>query len=76
MFGDRYEVRCDVGSINSMSAHGDRNDLLRWLSCQEGKPQVCLVHGEPNAQEAFRKQLLEKGLEQVHIPALHETLEF
>ncbi|RYD51799.1 MAG: MBL fold metallo-hydrolase [Sphingobacteriales bacterium] len=76
MFGDTYEVRCQVGSIDSMSAHGDRNDLLRWLSCQAGKPQVCLVHGELDAQEALRNQLIENGFERVHIPALHETLDF
>lgn len=75
IFGDDYEVLADVAALGSMSAHGDYNDLLRWLDCQE--PQkvqtVYLVHGEYPVQQAFRERLLRKGFKNVEIPNQHEV---
>ena len=35
IFGIEHEVHAEVGSIRSMSAHGDYNDLSQFLSCQD-----------------------------------------
>src|SRR5204863_7650671 len=35
IYGVRHEVHAEIGSIRSMSAHGDYEDLSQWLSCQD-----------------------------------------
>ncbi|MFD2148471.1 MBL fold metallo-hydrolase [Mucilaginibacter antarcticus] len=35
IFGEKYQVNADVRAIKSMSAHGDYEDLLHFLKCQE-----------------------------------------
>jgi metallo-beta-lactamase family protein len=73
IFGVLHEVHAEVGSIRSMSAHGDYKDLLQFLSCQDAKKvkTVFIVHGEYDVQQAFRTRLLEKGFADVEIPELH-----
>ncbi|RYE25671.1 MAG: MBL fold metallo-hydrolase [Sphingobacteriales bacterium] len=75
IFGDSYEVRASVYEIDSMSAHGDYDDLCRWISCQDNEKvkAVFLVHGEGDTQLAFKDRLLRKGFANVQIPELHET---
>jgi metallo-beta-lactamase family protein len=60
-----------------MSAHGDYEDLLRFLSCQDPAKvkQLFLVHGEYEVQQKFAQRLREKGFKKVSIPALHEEVE-
>jgi metallo-beta-lactamase family protein len=73
IFGVLHEVHAEVGSIRSMSAHGDYEDLIKFLSCQDAKKvkTVFIVHGEYDVQQAFRGRLLEKGFTDVEIPELH-----
>ncbi len=77
VFGDEYLVRADVQSIHSMSAHGDVNDLLKFLSCQNpgDVKKLFLVHGEYNVQKKFSNTLLEEGFRHVVIPDLHEIFD-
>ena len=73
IFGVLHEVHAEVGSIRSMSAHGDYEDLLQFLSCQDAKKvkTIFIVHGEYDVQQAFKNRLLEKGFSDVEIPELH-----
>ena len=77
IFGMRHQVHAEVTSIKSMSAHGDYEDLVQWLDCQDkGRLQnIFLVHGEIEVQEAFKTHLLDKQFKNVHIPQLHQTFE-
>lgn len=77
IFGDRYEVRAEVQSIKSMSAHGDYEDLLHFISCQDPKKvkQVFLVHGEYDVQQHFREKILAKGFASVEIPFQHQKID-
>lgn len=72
-----YQVNATVQSIRSMSAHGDYEDLLRFLSCQDPAQvkQLFLVHGEYEVQQKFALRLRGKGFKKVSIPALHEEVE-
>lgn len=74
IFGEDYWVNAKVRTIKSMSAHGDRNDLIHFLSCQD--PQqvktLFLVHGEYEVQQNFKTTLLEKGFQKVEIPDRHQ----
>lgn len=73
IFGVEHEVHAEVGSIRSMSAHGDYEDLSQFLSCQDPRQvrKLFLVHGEYNVQEDFRDRLVRKGFMDVEIPEMH-----
>ena len=55
--GQTIPVRAAVHTIGGLSAHGDQDDLARWYEQIEGRPPVYLVHGEPDAQQAFSRYL-------------------
>jgi metallo-beta-lactamase family protein len=76
IFGVMKEVHAEVGSIRSMSAHGDYDDLSQFLACQDMKKvkKLFLVHGEYDVQLAFKDRLLKKGFPDVEIPELHFEL--
>ena len=73
IFGAIHEVHADVGSIRSMSAHGDYEDLSQFLSCQDPRlvKKLFIVHGEYDVQQAFKERLIKKGFADVEIPELH-----
>jgi metallo-beta-lactamase family protein len=76
IYSEEYEVKAKVGAIKSMSAHGDYEDLMQFISCQTPNlvQQVFVVHGEPEVQDHFCERLRKKGFLEVHAPALHETV--
>jgi metallo-beta-lactamase family protein len=73
IFGIAHEVNAEIGSIRSMSAHGDYEDLSQWLSSQDPRQvkQLFLVHGEYGVQQEFSKRLVRKGFQDVLIPEQH-----
>ncbi len=76
IFGEEFAVRAPVQVINGLSAHADQAGLLRWAGALRGRvKQVALVHGELDALQALRAQLLAAGFPNVHIPKMHETLQ-
>lgn len=76
IFGQWHQVNAEVGQIRSMSAHGDYNDLLHFLACQDAAKvkKVFLVHGEPDVQKDFRQKVLDKGFKNVDIPTRHQEI--
>ena len=73
IFGVKHEVNAEIGSIRSMSAHGDYEDMSQWLACQDTKQvkKLFLVHGEYEVQQDFKQRLLKKGFADVEIPERH-----
>ena len=59
IFGEEYDVIAEVGSIRSMSAHGDYEDLIQFISNQDKKSvkKIFLVHGEYDVQQQFAQRL-------------------
>ena len=54
IFGQERRIRAAVKTISSLSAHGDRAELLRWLRSSRGTPsQVFTVHGEDASCTGF-----------------------
>jgi len=74
--GHSIAVNATVAKIDSMSAHADRNEILRWLGTLGSAPRrVCLVHGEPAPMDAL-KGLIQKRLSwSPYTPAHGETIE-
>lgn len=77
IFGEMYPVNAEVRSIRSMSAHGDYDDLLHFLACQDPAKikEVFLVHGEYEVQKHFSSKLKDKGFNHVEIPYQHQKIE-
>ncbi len=73
IFGVEHEVHAEIGSIRSMSAHGDYEDLSQWLACQDVRlvKQLFLVHGDYDVQQEFKRRLVRKGFQDVQIPERH-----
>jgi metallo-beta-lactamase family protein len=58
--GQEFPVRCRVRTISGFSAHADQHELEAWLGhfgragSEDGRPRsVFIVHGDPDAAEAF-----------------------
>lgn len=77
IYGEQFQVVAEVDSIQSMSAHGDYEDLLKFISCQDPAKvkKVFLVHGDYDAQQVFREKLIAKGFLNVEIPYRHQEFE-
>lgn len=75
IFGEYYKVQAEVGSMRSMSAHGDYDDLSQFLACQAPAlvKTLFIVHGEYDVQQEFQRRLQKKGFKDVQVPALHES---
>jgi metallo-beta-lactamase family protein len=59
--GEFVDVNAQVAMIHRLSAHADRNQLLRWLKTAPKPPrQAFVVHGEPSASKALRDSIAEK----------------
>jgi metallo-beta-lactamase family protein len=58
-----------------MSAHGDYEDLMQFLACQNplSVQQIFVVHGEADVQDHFAERLRKKGFKEVIVPEMHET---
>ncbi|MGN6567062.1 MAG: MBL fold metallo-hydrolase RNA specificity domain-containing protein [Flavipsychrobacter sp.] len=76
IYGESYDVTAEVRVIQSLSAHGDYQDLSQWLACQDPQQvrKLFIVHGEYEVQVNFRERLLKKGFTDVEIPALHQVI--
>jgi metallo-beta-lactamase family protein len=49
--GDEYQVKAKVHTVGGLSAHGDVDDLSRWLgSFHNSSPHIHVVHGEPDSK--------------------------
>lgn len=54
IFGEDITVKARIEYIEGFSGHADQKTLLNWLGNFEKKPQtVFVVHGDPEAQDAY-----------------------
>jgi len=76
IYSEEYPVIATVGSIRSMSAHADYEDLMQFLGCQNPDlvSQIFVVHGEAEVQDHFAERLRKKGFKEVIVPEMHETI--
>ena len=61
MHGQDVPVRAAVETIDGLSAHADRHELMRWLrGFVEPPRQTFIVHGEPDAAETLQETIIEE----------------
>lgn len=74
--GRDVPVAATVARLDSMSAHADRDEILRWLGGFTAPPrQTWLVHGEPSSTLALRDHIVQKFGWSVGIAQHHARVE-
>ncbi len=76
IFGEKYELKAEVQSIQALSAHADKNELLDYFR-RMGPDVQCafVVHGEPDQQEPLASALRAQGAKKVLIPERGQSFE-
>ena len=68
-------VRARIEKLNSMSAHADRGEILRWLGAMPARPsRLFLVHGEPKPMDSLKALVRERLGWDAHTPSHGETV--
>lgn len=76
IYGKYYPVLAKILEIEGLSAHGDQNDLLNWLSDLKKKPEkVFLVHGENQPADELRIKINEKYGFDCAVPLMGQEIE-
>ena len=58
LHGRDIPVAAEIDAIDSMSAHADVNEIMRWLSGFAQPPKLtCLVHGEAGPMDALKARI-------------------
>jgi metallo-beta-lactamase family protein len=78
IFGEEYDVRAEVVTIEGYSAHADQRELLHWASQFDRTrlQKVFLVHGEIGPMSTFKGKLEEAGIAPVEMPARGQSWDF
>ncbi|MCM3880051.1 MAG: MBL fold metallo-hydrolase, partial [Vicinamibacterales bacterium] len=74
--GQIVNVQARIEKIDSMSAHADSEEILRWLGEFPKPPRITyLVHGEPQPMDALKAKIEERLKWSVHTPQHLESVE-
>jgi metallo-beta-lactamase family protein len=58
IYGQEVSVRAEVERLESLSAHADYEEMLKWLGGFKAPPKTTfLVHGEPPAQASLKEKI-------------------
>lgn len=78
IFGRQHAVKFNIEVITSYSAHADYNEMMKYLSCQDAPKvkKLFLVHGEYEAQQAFKTRLNGVGFNNIDIPQTGDSFIF
>ena len=70
IFGQEYDVRARVHTINALSAHADRTGLMHWFDAvKDNLSRAFAVHGETTQVDAMVELLQAHGARQADAPA-------
>ena len=75
--GNWYKLRANVETIDAFSAHADYAEIGEWLDSIDTSrlKRIFMVHGEPDAQAAFKKYLAGKGYDKVDVVRYGQSYE-
>jgi len=76
IFGEPMRVRAQVESIDSLSGHGDQQELLDWMApVAPTLKKVFLVHGELDAMTVLKGKIEERYKLEVILPKRGDRFE-
>jgi metallo-beta-lactamase family protein len=75
--GNVYQVKAEIRRIEAFSGHGDYQEMLGFLDCQDKNElqQIFIVHGEYESQQFYKNELEKEGYKNIIIPALGDEVE-
>ena len=73
--GENIPVRAQVGSIDSLSAHADSDEIISWLKAGKKPKETFITHGEPLAAEALRVRIKNELGWKCRVPDYLESFE-
>lgn len=72
--GEPIPARAEILSLHGLSAHADRDELLRWCDALPASPgRIFLNHGEDPARKALAATLAGRGLPRPALPLSGEA---
>lgn len=75
IFGKYLPVKASIHHMQSLSAHADQADLLKWMGSIKNIPErIFLIHGEPTAMEGFQSKIQDNFGWEAQIPKLNEVV--
>lgn len=77
IFGQPHHIKADIFKIDALSGHGDYKEMIDYLACQDTSKlkKIFLVHGDQEAQAAYKKELRKAGFDNIYIPERFEEFE-
>jgi metallo-beta-lactamase family protein len=77
IYGNMYEVKADIRRIEAFSGHGDYQEMIGFLNCQDKSKlqHIFIVHGEYEAQKFYQTELEKEGYKNISIPAKGDEAE-
>jgi len=80
IFKQEVPIRAEIAEVSGLSAHGDRDEMLRWCSESYEKYKqkpglVALVHGENDSRAAFSKSIVDAFSWPTTLPKYLETID-
>lgn len=77
IFSHFFKVKAGIKKLNGFSAHGDYQEMLKFLSSQntEEVQKVFLVHGEEPVMNVYKSHLNAAGFKSIYIPNYLEIVE-
>ncbi|WP_328185928.1 MBL fold metallo-hydrolase [Marinobacter sp. OP 3.4] len=74
--GEYWPVKAQIHNLDSLSAHGDYEEILTWLEKGSLKPErVYVTHGEMVAADVMRKHIRERLGWHAEVPELFEEVD-
>jgi metallo-beta-lactamase family protein len=74
--GRDIPVAAEIRQINSMSAHADSGEIMRWLNDFQAAPAMTyLVHGEPASLAALQARIQSERHWPVHVASFQESVD-
>ena len=76
IYGKYYAVQAKIVQIEGLSAHGDQEDLINWLSALKNNPKcIYLVHGENLPAEELRIKIQDRYGFKCTVPFMGSEIE-
>lgn len=76
IYGKIYPFKMQVKQLEGLSAHGDQNDLLSWLSNLKKAPdRLFIIHGEKEQSLGLQQKLQEQKQWKAELPVLNQVVE-
>ena len=76
MHGRWVPVRAEVATVEGLSSHADRDELLAWLGALPTPPRhVYVTHGEPESADSLRQAVEEQLKWRASVPEYQQSVD-